>query len=319
VYLPLLIAAASVAGGLLWRHRYSDRLERELRRRLRLADDGIVVGGEPFEYDSAGDRGALLIHGAGDTPQTLRYLGEYLRDRGFAVRAPLLPGHGRTLRHFSEISAGDLLAAVTVEHARMARRYPRVAVVGLSMGGALAVRLAAAVPELPALVLLAPYLAMRPRLERLARTSGVWGHLVPLLRTRDPRSIRDPREVARNVGYGVISAAALRALLENAEAASAVLGSLRAPTLVVQSREDNRVDAVSCERAFAALGSPEKKLVWVEGAGHVISVDYGRERVFREVGEWLERWIPATVKGEAPSGTPPPPPPSGDASADEDR
>jgi len=40
--------------------------------------------------------------------------------------------------------------------------------------------------------------------------------------------------------------------------------------------------------AMEALGSAEKKLVWTEGAGHIITVDYGRERVFGEVERWLD-------------------------------
>jgi esterase/lipase len=36
------------------------------------------------------------------------------------------------------------------------------------------------------------------------------------------------------------------------------------------------------------LGAREKKLVWTEGAGHVITVDYGRERVYSEVRAWLD-------------------------------
>ena len=36
-----------------------------------------------------------------------------------------------------------------------------------------------------------------------------------------------------------------------------------------------------------ALGAQEKKLIWTEGAGHIITVDYGREHVFTEVEAWL--------------------------------
>jgi len=30
--------------------------------------------------------------------------------------------------------------------------------------------------------------------------------------------------------------------------------------------------------------------VWTEGAGHIITVDYGRERVFSEVEKWLRAY-----------------------------
>ena len=40
-------------------------------------------------------------------------------------------------------------------------------------------------------------------------------------------------------------------------------------------------------RAHAAR---DKKLVWTQGAGHIITVDYGRERVFNEVESWLRTY-----------------------------
>jgi carboxylesterase len=60
-----------------------------------------------------------------------------------------------------------------------------------------------------------------------------------------------------------------------------------APTLIIQSREDPRVAQDVAESALDALGATDKKLVWVEGAGHIITVDYGRELVFSGVEKWL--------------------------------
>jgi carboxylesterase len=69
------------------------------------------------------------------------------------------------------------------------------------------------------------------------------------------------------------------------------LAAIRIPTLLIQSREDPRVAPSIAERAFASLGAADKRLVWTEGAGHIITVDYGRERVFEEVRVWLNAHI----------------------------
>ena len=66
------------------------------------------------------------------------------------------------------------------------------------------------------------------------------------------------------------------------------LKDVRSPTLIVQSREDPRIGPAVAEYALEALGSEEKKVAWTEGAGHIITVDYGRERVFSEVERWLD-------------------------------
>ena len=72
-------------------------------------------------------------------------------------------------------------------------------------------------------------------------------------------------------------------------AAAAALPAIHTPTLMIHSREDNRLSPEEAQRAFDRIGSREKQLVWLTGAGHVITVDYGKERVFELVADWLER------------------------------
>jgi carboxylesterase len=249
-----------------------------------------MIGGEPFELDAQSGRAVLLVHGGGDTPQTLRYLAEVLHSRGYAVRAPLLPGHGRAVREFTSVSADAWLEAVRTEYRALRARHGWVGVIGLSMGGALAVQLAAELgDDLPALGLVAPYLSIPRHVRRAARLAPVWGLMLPYVRSAESgRSIQDPVEEQKSRAYGVFTPAALRALIVTADRASALLSRVTAPTLVIQSREDNRITPDACERCYNALGSRDKRLVWVEGAGHIITVDRGREKVFAEIVQWLD-------------------------------
>jgi carboxylesterase len=263
--------------------------------RRRLGADGIVIGGAGFTLERAGGPAVLLIHGAGDTPQTLRYLGEYLHARGFHVVAPLLPGHGRSVRDFMRVRADDLTNAARGAFVELRAAHDWTGIIGLSMGGALAVQLAAEFPDLPALGLAAPYLAMPSRIERAARIAWLWGPFVPIVESTEGQSVFDPVERDRNLAYGVFTASALRALYETVRRASAALPCVTAPTLVVQSREDNRISVGAAERSFAKLGAKEKRLEWVSGASHVITVDYGRERVFEMLASWLEEHGAAVV------------------------
>jgi carboxylesterase len=291
VILPFLTAAAAgTIVAALWRRSHSRHLERDCLARRPLGPGGIMIGAEPFELDAHNGRAVLLVHGGGDTPQTLRYLADVLHARGYAVRAPLLPGHGRALREFTNVTADAWLDAVRTEYRAMRARHGWVGVIGLSMGGALAVQLAAEVgDELPALGLVAPYLSIPIFVRRAARLAPIWGVMLPYVRSAESgRSIHDPVEEQKSRAYGVFTPAALRALIVTADRASARLPRVTAPTVVIQSREDNRITPDACERCFAALGAREKRLVWVEGAGHIITVDRGRERVLRELAEWFD-------------------------------
>lgn len=253
-----------------------------------LGPDGVIVGAAGYELARPDAPAVLLLHGAGDTPQTVRYLAEELYERGFHVLAPLLPGHGRTIREFSQVTADALTSAAFESYRALRDRHTWVGIIGVSMGGALAVQVAAATPDLPALGLVAPYLAMRPRASRLARTSRVWGVLVPAFASAEGFSIRDADERKKSLAYGAFTAGALRALYATVQRAVLALPRVAAPTLVIQSREDNRIETDDAEQAFARLGAREKRLEWVTGAAHIITVDYGRERVIEMLASWME-------------------------------
>ena len=287
------LLALSVAAALLMLRRTGARAERESLLRLPVGDDGFIAGAQEIEMPrtAPGSPAVLLLHGGGDTPQTLRHLAEYLYDRGYAVHVPLLPGHGRTVRDFAAVNADAWIEAVRLHFRTLRDRHEWTAVVGLSMGGALAVQLAAETPDLPALGLLAPYLAMPRHVQRAARWAPLWGMVVPYVPAVSQgqgRSIHDPVESAQSLAYGVFAARALHALWVTVQRAIDASPRVTTPTLMVQSREDNRISVAEGQRAFDRLGAREKRLVWTEGAGHVITVDYGRERVFELLGEWLE-------------------------------
>lgn len=282
-----LAALAAAAAGV--RALYPVVVERRAARRRKLGRDGIIEGAAPIELPRDGAPALLLLHGAGDTPQVMSGLASFLHERGYAVRAPLLESHGRALNALAEASASAWRESVARHYAELRRQHPWVGVVGLSMGGALAARLAADLgDELPALVLLAPYIDMPRAVQRLARTTPYWRWLLPYFPTGGQRSVHDPVAAARGLSHGIMTPAALRALYESMTAGRDALPLVRSPILMVQSREDNRIAASSAERAFATLGAPEKELVWVDGAGHVITVDFGHERVFALVADWLD-------------------------------
>ena len=95
ISIVVVVAAAALIA--LVRARSGARARETVRQRLTLDTDGIVVGATTIDLPTDGGRAVLMLHGFGDTPQTLEYLAAYVHAQGWAVRAPLLPGHGRTL------------------------------------------------------------------------------------------------------------------------------------------------------------------------------------------------------------------------------
>ena len=248
---------------------------------------GTVAGAETIEMQEGGRAAVLLLHGFGDTPQTLGHLAKYLHGLGFDVKAPLLPGHGRNVQAFLESRRDQWIACAREEYARLRVTHERVSIAGLSMGGAIAAIVASENKDVASLVLISPYLEMPATHRVAAALHPLWDGIAGVRKSSNPRSILDPEERAKNLGYGVYSGRMLYELWRLAESARHALKSIKAPTLLIQSRADPRIAPGVAERAIARVRADEKKLVWAEGGGHIITVDYGRDRVFEEAGSWI--------------------------------
>lgn len=141
---------------------------------------------------------------------------------------------------------------------------------------------------MPVLVLLAPYLGMPGGLQfKVAAARIVQAALPYHANEGGEQSIHDPAARARALGTGVVTAGMLTQLRRIASKAADELPRVKVPTLYVQSREDNRIGAGDATRFFGRLGAANKKQRWLTGCGHILSEDYCRDDVAREVHEWL--------------------------------
>jgi len=277
------------------RHRARRAGERAWRIAHPVAADGIIPGAGPISLDGAA-RAVLLVHGFGDTPQTLALQAMALHAHGWTVRVPLLPGHGRTLEAFSVARAWEWTETVSDGFDALCKTHERVAIVGLSMGGALATSLAAAAgPRAAALVLLAPFLEVSPRARLGTSLWPLWSFWRAWVCGDATESIRDPVARRESLGYGCSSPRALRELRRVVDAAALDAGQLRLPTLVVHSRSDYRIPEAAAERGFSRLGTPVKELRWVERSGHVITVDFDATLVTQTIVDWLEQHVPRSL------------------------
>ena len=264
---------------------------RMVARRLGTQNETIISGAESIRVER-GKAAVLIVHGTGDTPQSLAPLAESLAERGYSVSAPLLPGHGRSLAALSRASADDWHQTARDAYRALRDRHEWVGVVGLSMGGAICALLAEEFPEIPAVALLSPYLGMPIVADALARTSRLWGFFVPYVRIASKRSVLDPKARAAGLAYGALPARTLGELKTIAAQGRAAMSRITSPTLVIQSLVDNRVSADQTRAAYAALASRDKRIEWLSNSGHVITVDYEWERVAALVGDWMDAHHP---------------------------
>jgi carboxylesterase len=283
-----LLLTAFVAAWWAVRTVIARREERRFEAAYRRGADGIIAGAEPVRLTGPRRGAILLIHGYNDSPQSVSSLARTLNARGWTVWVPLLPGHGRTLQAFARSSADEWLNAARQEYAGLNVMHDEIAVGGLSMGGAIALTLAAEHPAARAVIALAPYLhaSMPLRLfDALAPVAGLGARYVW---SGGTRSVHDAAAGAAMIAYRRSTPRLLVQLDRVVRVARTALPRVRQSVLVVQSREDNRIPATSAVEAFERLASTDKTLHWVTGTGHVVTVDYGHEEIERVVADWLE-------------------------------
>src|SRR5215813_12994220 len=101
----------------------------------------VLPGAEAYSHEG-GSTGVLLCHGFTGSPQSLRPWAEFLTDAGLTVSLPRLPGHGTTWQEMARTRWEDWYAEVDRAFDELRASTDEIFVMGLSMGGCLALRLA---------------------------------------------------------------------------------------------------------------------------------------------------------------------------------
>jgi len=234
-----------------------------------------------------GPADVLLLHGFSGSPSDLRYLGDRLHAAGYGVRAPALPGHGPDAARLGAVRARDWLAAGSeVLRAMREERDGPVAVVGFSLGGALATALAAAHPEdVDALVLLAPALGLHgsARIYRALFRNPLLSALVPRVRKGPPDASPDALPLDRGATH--LPTRAARLVDEMIRAAREAVDGVGCPTMVFWGAKDGVVPRAAAEEAARRIGAP---LVVFPRSRHHLALDRDRERLADEIVAFLK-------------------------------
>lgn len=243
----------------------------------------LLPGAEPYRHDG-GATGVLLCHGFTGSPQSLRPWAGHLADRGLTVSVPLLPGHGTRWQDMAMTGWQDWYAEVERELLALGDRCSRVFVGGLSMGGTLALRLAAKHgTAISGLVLVNPSVkADSPTL----RAAGLLRHVVPSV-----KGIAS--DIARagvtETGYDRTPLNAVHSLTRFWPLVRAGLPQVTQPLLLLHSRVDHVVDPSNSAVVLSSVSSTDVTEVHLEDSFHVATLDNDAERIFAESYAFVER------------------------------
>jgi carboxylesterase len=241
----------------------------------------VLPGAEP--YSAIGDaRGALVIHGFTGNPQSMRGLAVALADAGFTVEMPLLPGHGTEIADMVPTRWEDWSGAAEAVYLDLAARSDSVVVVGLSMGGTLAVWLAEHHPEIAALALVNPMVA--------APDADTVGFLQAMVDNGDVLAPGVGSDIAKEgaveSAYPELPLRAALSLFAGAAEVESALESVICPVLVFTSTQDHVVDPKSSAPLVERAKGPVEQVV-LDRSYHVATLDYDKEEIEARTVEFV--------------------------------
>ena len=238
---------------------------------------------EPFRLDGELPESVLLIHGWTGSPAHLRDLGSKLHEAGYTVAAPLLAGHGTSPADMVETGWRDWVRSATEAALELRSGGGSLHLVGLSMGGVIALLQAPVLGAASVTTINAPQVVRnrRARLATLYRGSSRIDEGDPL--------VPAPAEMRRyQQQYDVRPVGTAADLMDLVLAARHNLWRVQCPALVIQSKTDETVNPKSAEIIYDGLGSKEKGLIWLEKSQHVATLDTERDAIASAILEHLE-------------------------------
>jgi carboxylesterase len=251
----------------------------------------VRPGAEPLSADGHGSLaklGILVLHGFTGSPVSVRPLAELLSKRGFAVEMPRLPGHGTQPSDLLPTRYADWRAEALAALTRLRARTRQVFVVGLSMGGTLALDLATT-EAIDGVVTINAQILDRGGL--IVKLGPIIEKVLPMAPASAAGLTKnDIKKGGDEDAYTSVATAAGNSLVRALPQVRARLKSLTCPLLVIYSRDDHSVPPDNSKVLPSLVGTASANVTVLElgDSYHVATLDNDLPLIDSQVASFAE-------------------------------
>lgn len=232
-----------------------------------------------------GNRAILLLHGFTGSTHQLKQLGIFLNTQGYTVHIPLYPGHGQSAETLMNTTPEQWWTCAEAGYLFLQEKgYTDISVLGISMGGVFACRLALLFPVTSLITLCTPMIKREEN--RLKERLNSYAKIYKELEGKTQNTIQTELEILENTPFD-----ALNEFLTMTEETQKQLANITVPTLVIQGCLDETVYQESAVLIFDSISAKEKEIRWYEHSGHIITTDKEKTHVFADISTFLEKTV----------------------------
>jgi len=236
---------------------------------------------EPFTFE-AGERAVLLLHGFTGHSADVRMLGRFLQRNNYTSHAPILRGHGLTPEQLLTANPDqwweDVLNAY--DHLQ-SLGYEKIAVAGLSLGGALSLKLATTKRVKAVIPMCTPMFFDNEK--QLTAGFKQFAEQYKQFEGKDTQTIQQEINTMFNEAPRLF-----QQIGSYIEHISEQVDMIYVPTMVVQARHDEMINPNSANFIYENVQSENKQINWYEKSGHVITLDKERDQLHKDILQFLE-------------------------------
>lgn len=249
----------------------------------------IRIETQDFEFNKESKLGCYIIHGFSSSTYETKELAEFLGKQGYHTLTRNLPGHGTTVEECNTVKCQDWLSFVEQDLAVLSNSSDKIVVIGMSMGGVLALHLASLFP-VECVISASAVFHFRDH-QKLKYLNSVLCRLLPIR----PKIKSYPKDIKGGLvfhGYDQYPMIALNEFMKMNRIVKQELKKIKCPVMLLHANKDQTSMPINIDIIKNNVQSDVKLVKYYDHATHNIFVkSEDQMTIFNDIKTFLEDHI----------------------------